>query len=128
MLLYILRLLDYAHYIHQPCLTIVFLAAAIMATLEKSFDAKSATAVSPHSSFSNHDIGFVEKRQSSVRSFVDSFKPSPDWNTVKPISCSGSTSTFDVENVNSGTASSPLSRRLKGRHLQMIAIGGSIGR
>lgn len=98
-----------------------------MAGLEKSFDVESATAISPNSSFSNNDIGSVDKRQGSVRGFVDSFRPSPDWNTVKPVSCSGSTSTFDIENVNSGTASSPLSRQLKGRHLQMIAIGGSIG-
>jgi len=34
---------------------------------------------------------------------------------------------YDVRSANAKTASSLLSRELKGRHLQMIAIGGSIG-
>lgn len=34
---------------------------------------------------------------------------------------------FDVKAANLGTASTLLARELKGRHLQMIAIGGSIG-
>lgn len=34
---------------------------------------------------------------------------------------------YDIRSANARTASSLLSRELKGRHLQMIAIGGSIG-
>ncbi|KAM7212965.1 putative amino-acid permease [Rhypophila decipiens] len=34
---------------------------------------------------------------------------------------------YDLKSANMGTASSLLARELKGRHLQMIAIGGSIG-
>lgn len=35
---------------------------------------------------------------------------------------------YDVDAANARTAATGLSRELKGRHLQMIAIGGSIGR
>ena len=35
---------------------------------------------------------------------------------------------FDAQKAARATAESPLVRRLKGRHLQMIAFGGSIGK
>lgn len=39
----------------------------------------------------------------------------------------GHSDSYDVETAIANTASSPLSRQLKTRHLQMLAIGGSIG-
>lgn len=38
-----------------------------------------------------------------------------------------STTSYDVESANKALAESPLLRKLRARHLQMIAIGGSIG-
>lgn len=66
-------------------------------------------------------VGSVEKvKISHWQNFRDSFKPAD-------LSQYDTTNMTDVEKAALATANSPLSKSLKGRHLQMIAIGGSIG-
>ncbi|CZT17944.1 probable amino acid transporters [Ramularia collo-cygni] len=68
----------------------------------------------------------VHSRPWSVR-LVDSFKRDPNAHATPKGIVGADGRVFDVEDDSSAVGNSSLERRLKGRHLQMIAIGGSIG-
>ncbi|KAF2016046.1 amino acid permease [Aaosphaeria arxii CBS 175.79] len=61
------------------------------------------------------------------RRVMESFKRDQNQSMMPKGALGADGKVFDVESAAQNTANSPLARRLKGRHLQMIAIGGSIG-
>lgn len=74
------------------------------------------------------NYGDVSEHQTSwATRVVDSFRRDPNAHATAPTSHGGDDKNYDLENAAAATAESPLARKLKGRHLQMIAIGGSIG-
>jgi amino acid transporter len=67
------------------------------------------------------------RRDGLLKRIWDGFKRDPNASITRPAALGADGKVFDVEAAAQRTADSPLARRLKGRHLQMIAIGGSIG-
>lgn len=69
-----------------------------------------------------NEFSFQEEKISHWQSFKNSFKPALDDNSALVVE------DLDlVEQANVKAANSKLSKNLKQRHLQMIAVGGSIG-
>ncbi len=66
-------------------------------------------------------------RGSIPRRILESFKRDPNAHATPRGAVGADGKVFDLETAAQATAESPLARKLKGRHLQMIAIGGSIG-
>ena len=58
---------------------------------------------------------------------VDSFRRDPNAVAIPHGLMRADDKAWDMEDAYEATARSPLSRQLKARHLQMIAIGGAIG-
>ena len=72
--------------------------------------------------------GETERTRGSIpRRVLDSFKRDPNAHATPKGTVGADGKVFNVESAAQATANSPLQRKLKGRHLQMIAIGGSIG-
>jgi yeast amino acid transporter len=69
----------------------------------------------------------TEVHQSLGRRMWDSFKRDPNLRVTPKGVVGANGRVFDPDIAAEATANSPLARKLKGRHLQMIAIGGSIG-
>ncbi|OCK73392.1 hypothetical protein K432DRAFT_312901 [Lepidopterella palustris CBS 459.81] len=68
-----------------------------------------------------------EHRDGLGRRILNGFKREPNLLITRNGALGADGKVFDVESAAQNTANSPLARKLKGRHLQMIAIGGSIG-
>ena len=67
-------------------------------------------------------------KQPWTRRFVDSFRRDPNASVTKKTETSAvSRGRFDHKTAAENTANTGLAQKLQSRHMQMIAIGGSIG-
>ena len=82
---------------------------------------------SGNSPTSTYEGALASRKDGFLKRIWDSFKRDPNASITRPAALGADGKVFDVEAAAQRTADSPLARRLKGRHLQMIAIGGSIG-
>ena len=77
---------------------------------------------------SAYEGALVHHKHGLLKRIWNDFKRDPNASITRSGALGADGKVFDVEVAAQRTADSPLARRLKGRHLQMIAIGGSIGR
>ncbi|KAJ5032575.1 uncharacterized protein L3040_009175 [Drepanopeziza brunnea f. sp. 'multigermtubi'] len=75
----------------------------------------------------NHYEERTAFQQPYYKRVLESFKRDPALNITPNGVIGANGHVFHSELAAQNTANSPLARKLKGRHLQMIAIGGSIG-
>jgi yeast amino acid transporter len=66
-------------------------------------------------------------KQPWTRRFVDSFRRDPNARVTKTETSTVSRGRFDHKTAAENTANTGLVQKLQSRHMQMIAIGGSIG-
>jgi amino acid transporter len=82
---------------------------------------------SSDSALPSYGYGDTKTDRPVVNRFIDSFRRDPHARATPKGALGADGKVYDVESAAQATAESPLARKLKGRHLQMIAIGGSIG-
>ncbi|KAK6462974.1 general amino acid permease [Scheffersomyces coipomensis] len=87
-------------------------------SLVKNISEKTTASEDNSSAYSSSDASI---KQSKWKNFKDSFKPA-ESNQVENLE-----DRTDLEMANAETSKGDLHRELKGKHIQMIAIGGSIG-
>lgn len=72
-----------------------------------------------------------DAKKSSVKHWIDGFRQASPGTSLNSVTLGGNLEAesrfYDLRTANVRTAHTALARELKGRHLQMIAIGGSIG-
>ena len=83
-------------------------------------------------SFASHEFvspwgDSEEQHESFLMTTISSFKRDPSFTISRRDTIGADGRVFDAQQAARATAEAPLIRRLKGRHLQMIAFGGSIG-